>query len=128
MNARWATYWEIPEAIRFAIANAVKGALDSRIYTYPTLRIMRTENGDGGAMVYLPVHSGAILESLGWAPDLNAEHKAVAAATAAEAIEREAWLMGYREVFFICSDERTDEFCQKWLGFERVTAMRKRLL
>jgi hypothetical protein len=75
----------------------------------------------------LPVHTGAILESLGWADNLDAEHKALAAVMAAEEVEREAWQLGYREVFYICSDDRTDEFCEKRLGYERVVAMRKRL-
>jgi hypothetical protein len=127
MRARWATLWEIPQAISFAIANAVKGALDHRIFSYPTTRIMRSEDDEGNAMAYLPVHTGAILESLGWADALDAEHKALAAVVASEEIEREAWQLGYREVFFICSDERTDEFCEKRLGYERVHAMRKRL-
>jgi hypothetical protein len=128
MKARWAVLWEIPQAIAFALANAVKGNLDHRIFSYPTTRIMRAENGDGTAMAYLPVHTAAVLESLGWAEGLDAEHKILAAVTACDEIEREAYLLGYREVFFISSDERTDEFCQRHLGYERVTAMRKRLL
>ena len=88
---------------------------------------MRTEDNEGNALVYLPVHTAVILESLGWADNLDMEHKALAAVTAADAIEREADEIGCREVFYICSDERTDEFTEKWLGYEKVTAMRKRL-
>lgn len=127
MTTRWANLWDIPQAISFAIANAAKNGLDHRIYTYPTTRVMRAANEEGEAVAYLPVHSGAILESLGWAPNLNVEDKAKAAIAAAQEIEREMLLMGVREVFFISSDERTDEFCEKRLGYERVTAMRKRL-
>ena len=52
----------------------------------------------------------------------------LAAMAACEEIEREAYLAGCREVMFVSSDERTDEFCEKRLGYERVIAMRKRLL
>lgn len=127
MNARWSTLWEIPEAIGFIIANRVKGNFDPAIFRYPTLKVMRTENGQGGALVYLPVHSAAILESVGWAPDLDAEHKVEAGITALEQVEREAWAAGYREVFFISSDERTDRFCQEQLGYEAVKVLRKKL-
>jgi hypothetical protein len=127
MRARWANLWDIPQAISFGLANAAKGNLDHRIYSYPTMRIMRAESEDGIAMAYLPMHTAAVLESLGWAPELEAEQKAVAAITATAEIEREAYAAGYREVFFICSDGRTDEFAEKKLGYERVTAMRKRL-
>lgn len=127
MTARWATLWEVPQAISFAIANAFKGNLDHRIFNYPTLRIMRAEDGEGNAMAYLPVHTGAILESLGWANGLDAEHKALAAVVASEEIERQAWASGYREVFYICSDDRTDDFAEKRLGYEPVKCMRKRL-
>lgn len=127
MRANWANLWQVPEAIAFAIANRVKSSLDPQIYSYPTTKIMRVENGEGNAMAYLPVHSGAILESLGWAPELDAEHKVEAGITALEQVEREAWASGYREVFFVSSDDRTDEFCQRQLGYEKITVLRKRL-
>lgn len=126
MTARWATLLEVTQAIQFALANALKGNLDLNIYNYPTIRIMRAENGDGNAACYLPVHTCAVLESLGWADGLDAHNKALAAMAASEQIEREAWNVGYREIFFISSDRRTDEFAER-LGYERVTAMRKRL-
>ena len=128
MKARWATLWDVPEALGFAIANADKGNLDQRIYGYPTLKIMRVENGDSSALLYLPVHSGAILESLGWANWMDASQKLQAALAGLEAIEREAYLTGYREVFFVSSDERVDKFSTEKLGYEKVTALRKRLL
>lgn len=127
MRACWANLWQVPEAIGFALANRFKGNLDPQIYSYPTIKIMRVENGDGNAVCYLPVHSAAILESLGWAPGLNAEHKVEAGITALEQVEREAWNSGYREMLFVSSDDRTDEFCQRQLGYEKITVLRKRL-
>jgi len=127
MTANWATLWHIPEAIAFALANAVKGNLDHHIYSYPTTRIMRVTNGEGCAIAYLPVHSAAILESVGWAPDLNAGQKTTAVIAAANEIEREVYAAGYREIFFVSSDERIDEFAERHLSYERTSVMRRRL-
>lgn len=128
MKTRWSTLLEIPQALEYAIANAEKGNLDPHIYNYPTLRIMRSENGDGTALVYLPVHTGIILESLGFAPNLTADQKVKAAISALTTVEHEAYMLGCREAVFISSDERTDEFCQKRLGYEKVSALRRRLI
>lgn len=125
MNVQWANLGQIPEAIGFAIANVTKNNLDFRIYSYPTARIMRAENGNGAALCYLPVHTGIILESLGWAQNLKAGQKAAAGIATLEEIERQSFAAGYREVIFLSSDRRTDKFCQRWLGYERVNAMRK---
>jgi len=121
---RWATLWEIPQAISFLMRNSEKNHFDHRVLTYPSTRVIRA--GEDKALAYMPVHTGAILESLGWAEDATAEQKLTAAMEMLRQVGAEAHSLGYREMFFISSDERTDESAMK-LGFEKVTCYRKRI-
>ena len=127
MKIRWANLWDMPEAVGCLIANREYGDFDHRVLTYPSTRVMRAEDEDGMAVAYLPAHTGLILESLGWAPEIRAADKVEAAVKMLSAIECEAFAAGARESFFLSSDERTNEFCRKHLGFEPVRAMRNRL-
>ena len=74
----------------------------------------------------MPVHTGIVLESMGWAENLEAREKLESAVVMVNQVSSEAHSIGYREMFFISSDERTDAAAEK-LGFEKVTCYRKRL-
>ena len=127
MNVRWASLWNIPEAIGFILRNVQKNGLDYRIFEYPTTKVMRVDGENGEALFYLPVHNTVTLESIGWAPEVDVPDKVAVTLTAIEAIEKEAWAAGIREIFFVSSDARTDKFAEDHLGFEKLTVLRKRL-
>ncbi len=124
MTIRWATLWEIPQAISFLMRNHEKNHFDHGVLTYPSTKLLRA--GDASAVAYMPVHTGAILESLGWADGVDAENKLAAATAMVTQVATEAHALGYRELYFISSDERTDESALK-LGFEKVSCLRKRI-
>lgn len=104
------------------LENRRNNALDMDVMNYPTTRLVAAEN-----VGVLPYQAVIVLESAGWGPGVSADNKAVAAVEMIGAVEREAREAGIREIFYLSSDDRTDEFLRKHLNFEPVKAFRKRI-
>lgn len=124
MNIGLARLVDIPQFLVWLFSNP-KNSLDPKILDYPTLRVYSAANEK--QVGFLPIHSGVILDSVALDPGSPAEQKLEAVAGMVNLICAEAFQSGIREVFYISSDERTDESAVRQLGFEKVICYRKKL-
>jgi hypothetical protein len=116
---------DIPEFLVWIFGNRDKNKLDPKILEYPTLRVYSAANDS--AIAFLPIHSGVILESLALNPEASPEDKLEAVCGIVNQVMLDAIQQGIREMFYISSDERTDESAVRQLGFEEVKCYRKKL-
>lgn len=122
MTVRIAKISELLEAVTWLMAGKEANSFDLGILDYPTLEVVKS-----GDICYLPWHGGAILESVGFRPSATPREKLEATVSAVRAIEQKAAEMGIRELYFMSSDDRTDEAAAKHLGFEKVVMFRKKV-
>lgn len=116
---------DVAQFLVWLLQGREKNALDLDILDYPTLRVYTAEADR--KVGYLPVHGSVILESLALNPEASAREKLEAVCAMTQHIERDALAAGVRELFYISSDDRTDESAVRQLGFEKVAAYRKKL-
>ena len=125
MTARPAGYKDVPQGLLWLYKATETNGFDPAVLDYPLLKMVVA--GNGKAVAYLPYHPVVCLESLGLRPDASARERLAAVAVAFEHVEREARAAGVREILFLSSDDRLDESAVAHFGFQRVTALRKRL-
>lgn len=126
---RWAVIWDMPEALQFLINSRDTNDLDVAVLTYPNTKVVRAESVEQpGAVAYMPVQNAVVLESVGFKDGLSAGEKLSAVTAMCAQVASEACSLGIREMYYLSSDGRTDEAAMKGLGFEKVTAYRKRLI
>jgi hypothetical protein len=72
-------------------------------------------------------HLGLVLESVAFNPDSTPKERLESVVELVDNSVSRATSVGAREIFYISSDERTDESAVRQLGFEKVVCYRKRL-
>jgi N-acetylglutamate synthase-like GNAT family acetyltransferase len=72
-------------------------------------------------------HAGLIIESLAFEPESDAKTRLVSGLELLDNCIERARLNGLSEVYFMSSDERTDEAACKHRGFDVVKMLRKRI-
>lgn len=127
MNVRWLRILDIPLFLKLLWDGREQNDVDFHILDYPTFRAVAAEK-EGKPKAFLPLQTCIVLESLALDPELEPKEKLDSVVEMVHNIGKEAFREGIRELYYISSDERTDESAVRQLGFERVTAYRKRLL
>lgn len=92
------------------------------VMDYPTMELYVSPDDNPSAC--LPIHAGIVLESLGFGCQ-NAKDKMAASMDLLQAAIDRAIGLGVKEMIYLSSDERTDEFAVKVLGFHPIKAFRK---
>lgn len=102
-------------------ANKEHNQFDVEVLNYPTSELYVSPDDPVACM---PVHAALMLESVGFGTE-EANKKLVAVIDMLNlAIER-ARSLGIKEIVYLSSDERTDEYAVKVLGFRAIKAFRK---
>lgn len=103
-----------------------KKGVDFTTLDYETAEKFVSLVGDAPKAI-LHHHLGLILESVAFSPDSTAKERLEAVVELVDNSCSRAKSVGAREIFYISSDERTDESAVRQLGFERVICYRKRV-
>lgn len=127
MIVRYLKLLDVPMFLKWLWDGREQNDVDFRILDYPTFRVVAAEK-DGKPQAFLPLQTCIVLESLALGPELEPKEKLDSVVEMVHNIGKEAFREGIRELYYISSDERTDESAVRQLGFERVVAYRKRLL
>jgi hypothetical protein len=106
--------------IKSSLLNTENNLLDPEVLGYPTTVVLKAHK-DGKNIVFLPIQSVFMLESLGILRD-NAGSIgdiAVALKELVQVVRYEATKSGVRELYMLCSEPSTVKFAEH-NGFERV--------
>lgn len=116
---------EWPQILAWLWQNRDKNCLDLAMLDYPTLEITGAYE-DGSALAYMPKHAAVIIDSMAWSPEATVVDKVESAEALLEQTERQAFGAGVREIFYVSSDDRTDEWMSE-RGYVKTTCYRKRM-
>ena len=108
-------------------ANSARNAFDKEVLTYPSTKVLAAHN-NGTVYNYMPIQGTAMLESLGANPEATPMQIAQGVIECVKGAALMAYGSGYRELYFLASDETTAEGAKR-LGFEELPykVYRKRL-
>lgn len=108
-------------------ANKARNSFDAAVLDYPATRVLAAHN-NGTTYTYMPVQQTAMLESIGINPQATPTQVAASVLEMTKAAATLAHAAGFREIFFLVSDENTAQGA-KLMGFEDCPfrVMRKRL-
>lgn len=106
-------------------ANREHNDFDSAVLDYPTAEIYVAP--DENPKACLPVHAALVLESIGFA-ESDVKEKLANVLELLMMARMRADQNGIKEMIFLSSDERTDAYAVKVLGFEPVKAFRRVLV
>ena len=108
-------------------ANRERNGFDPAVLEYPATRVLAAHN-NGTTYAYMPVQQTAMLESIGINPEATQMQAATSVLEMTKAAATLAYAAGYREIYFLVSDENTAQGA-KLMGFEDVhlRVMRKKL-
>jgi len=99
-------------------AGTSQNLADARVLSYPATKILKTSDGEKN-IVYMPVQQCQVWESLGLNPNASELEIASALKAIAHVLRFCALSDGQGEIYFLCSEERTQKFAAK-NGFEKV--------
>lgn len=119
---RKAKFTEHADCLKWLESNREKNDFDPEVLDYPTAELYVVP--DETPKACLPIHGVVMLESLGFNTDDPKERLVSALELVQHAVER-ARQLGVKEIVYLSSDERTDMFASKVLGFKEVKAFRK---
>jgi hypothetical protein len=107
--------------------NSLRNAFDKAVLGYPSTKVLAAHN-NGKVYAYMPVQGTAMLESIGPNPDTTPLEQASAIVELVKSAATLAHGAGYREIYYLSSDDITDEGAAK-LGFQLLPyrVLRKRL-
>lgn len=119
---RKAKFAEHADCLKWLESNRENNDFDPAVLDYPTCELYVAPDDEPKGC--LPVHGVMMLESLGFNTDDPKERLVAALEMVQTAVER-CKQSGIKEMVFLSSDARTDEFCTRVLGFREVKAFRK---
>jgi len=123
VRCRKASYTEALQHIQWLLTQK---DVDWSTLDYPTREIAAVEV-DGKVVVYGHYHGVLVIESLAFNPDADAKDRLESVMVLVENICQRAKELGFREIWYMSSDTRTDESAARQLGFEKKVCLRKRL-
>lgn len=94
---------------------------DPEVMNYPTMELYVSPDENPNAC--LPIHAGIVLESIGFGCQ-DVKHKLASSLELLRTATERARSLGMKELIYLSSDERTDEFAMKALGFRPIRAYR----
>jgi len=118
---RKAKFSEHQMCLDWLVANRECNDFDPEVMNYPTMELYVSPDENPNAC--LPIHAGIVLESMGFGCEDVKQRLASSLELLRMAAER-AKSLGMKELIYLSSDARTDEFAVKALGFKAVKAYR----
>lgn len=122
MSARKAKFAEHGKCLEWLEANRESNDFDPAVLDYPTAELYVAP--DDSPKSCIPVHSAMVLESLGFADGITKENLLNTLELLHFARMR-CEQVGIKEMIYLSSDERTDAYAEKVLGFKPIKAYRK---
>lgn len=110
---------DVREMAEWLARNAANNRLDVDVLGYPATETLCAERG-GTTLLYVPVQSCLILESIGPNPKATDAEIAMSLDRIVSTAVFAARGLGHGELRFDCSDQRTFKFAQRH-GFEEIT-------
>ena len=106
-------------------ANREHNDFDAEVLNYPTseLYVSPEEN----PVACMPIHGAIMLESIGFA-EVDTKDKLAATIDMLQSVIERARALGIKGIVYLSSDERTDLYAEKVLGFKEIKAYRKVLI
>lgn len=123
MAARKAKFQEHQMCLDWLNANKEHNDFDPAVMDYPSMELYVAP--EENPIACLPIHTAAVLESIGFKQEQNTKDRLTAALELFVQARLRADQVGIKEVIYLSSDERTDEYAVKILGFRPVKAYRK---
>ena len=105
------------ELIKF-MDSTPENLCDPKVFGYSSLTTLKAVK-EGKPLVFLPIHTVFMLESLAICPNNGAVETATALAELVKIVRWEAVNAGHGELWFACKEASTQAFAEKH-GFERV--------
>lgn len=109
---------EAPELASFLIGTE-NNLVDASVMNYPATKILKASDGNKN-LVYMPVQQCQVWESLGINPEATDMEIALSLKALAHVLRFSALASGEGEIYFLCSEERTQKFAEH-NGFEKVS-------
>lgn len=88
----------------------------------PRMTMCRAEN-DEGPLLYIPLQSVLMYDAIAAKPGITPRQEALCLWKIGEVVDKAALDAGYREIYFICRDDRVSDICAKH-GFVEVKNVR----
>lgn len=95
---------------------------DPEVIRYPRATMLKASSGSG-ALVYIPLHSVLMYESIAAKPGISAKEEALCLRRITALVDQVQQELGYGEAYFMCRDERVAEIALRH-GFEEVSNVR----
>lgn len=95
---------------------------DMDVIGYPRTIMLRAQ-ADEDPILYCPLQSVLMFESLAPKPGLSPRQEALALWRFGELVDKLALESGHREVYFMCADDRVADICARH-GFQEVRGVR----
>jgi hypothetical protein len=102
--------------IEWCEANSARNSFDKSVLGYPATKTLAAHN-NGTVYAYMPIQGTAMLESIGPNPAATPLEIANGVMEMVKAAATLAYTAGYRELYFLASDETTAQGA-KLMGFE----------
>ena len=99
--------------------NSARNQFDDSVLDYPATKVLAATNGSNRVLAYMPVQGTAMLESIGPNPDATPMEIAAGIMEMVKGAALLAHAGGYRELYFLATDDTTAEGSKK-LGFEEL--------
>lgn len=112
ISAKLAPANKIPEIFDWATRNLDENKFDPGVLNYPTTMVLQVGSKDK-TILYMPVQTALMLESLAINPEATKHEIAVALRTVITSLILMAQKAGIGEMYFLGTSERTNEFARK---------------
>lgn len=120
MKPIWAEYTEDKDAEQVAqlLCSTSQNLFDPRVLGYPSTVALKATDGTRN-LVFMPVQQCQVWESLGISKEASELEVAASLKALAHVLRFKALENGQGEIYFLCSEPRTQKFAQHH-GFEKV--------
>lgn len=112
---------DVEPVIDWCQNNSERNSFNRDILTYPTTKVLAAyeDKPDGRVLAYLPVQGAAMLESIGPNPEVSVQELTQGLIECVQGAALMAHANGYREIYFLVSDENT-ALGAEYMGFREA--------
>ncbi len=110
---------DVEQCAKWAVQNLDRNKLDPEVMNYPSTFMMAAYDSEDGVLMYMPVQTPLMMESVCVNPEVSDRKQALALKELVQALVTSCHVQGRGEVYFIGSDDRTSAFAENQL-FERI--------
>lgn len=108
---------DMPQMAEWMARLSHRNNIDTKIFEYPATKVLKASNGK--PLVYLPIQSVQMLESLAINPEATPGEVSVALKDLLAIAEWEGRKAGHGELYFFCSDAETCAYAEHH-GLEQI--------